>query len=64
MSGVRPPQPGGAVPRPVQILDEIKMPEMDVIAAAPPEGTVASGLMMKTDKGWHPIFVSKKKITS
>ncbi|MFZ5433543.1 MAG: hypothetical protein ACOZB3_07205 [Calditrichota bacterium] len=64
ISGIRPPQPGGAVPRPVQILDEIKSPDITVIDSQAPTGKVPSGMIIKTDKGWQPLFVDKKRITS
>jgi hypothetical protein len=62
--GARPPQPGGAIPRPVAILDEIKPPQVDTLDSTIPEGKVPSGIVVKTEKGWHPIFVDKKRITS
>ena len=62
--GVRTPQPGGAVPRTVQIIDQIKHTALETLPANVPEGSVASGIVIKTDKGWHPVFVDKKRITS
>lgn len=64
LAGVRAPLPGGAVPRPVALLDEIKQPSMEVLSAPPPEGHVPSGMVIKTEKGWQPVYVSKKRITS
>lgn len=63
-AGARPPQPGGAVPRPVAILDQIKSPQVDTLESDAPDGKVRSGLVIKTDKGWHPIFIDKKRVTS
>jgi hypothetical protein len=62
--GARPPQPGGAVPRPVAILDQIKRPDIEILESTAPEGMVQSGIVVKTEKGWQPIFVDKKRITS
>jgi hypothetical protein len=64
MPGVRPPQPGGAVPRPVALLDQIHAPQVDTIDMPSPEGMVPSGIVIKTEKGWQPVFVDKKHITS
>jgi hypothetical protein len=64
MPGVRPPQPGGAVPRPVPILDQLKEPQMETIESAVPEGMVASGVVIKTENGWQPLFVDKRRVTS
>jgi hypothetical protein len=64
MPGVRPPQPGGAVPRPVALLDTIKRPAVDTIEQPSPEGMVPSGVVVKTEKGWQPVFIEKKRITS
>jgi len=61
--GVRPPQPGGAVPRPVQLLDQIKPPQMENLNVPSPEGMVPSGVVIKTDKGWQPVYIDKKRIT-
>ncbi len=63
-SGVRPPQPGGAVPRPVALLDEIKAPPEDSLDVRTPEGKVRSGLVVKTEKGWHPVYLDKKRVSS
>jgi hypothetical protein len=62
--GVRTPQPGGAVPRTVPIIDQIKHTQLDTLPSATPEGAVPSGIVIKTEKGWHPVFVDKKRITS
>ncbi|MBU0509381.1 hypothetical protein KKH27_11170 [bacterium] len=62
--GLRPPQPGGAVPRPVQIIDEIKHPDVERVAASPPGGKIDSGMVVKTEKGWQPLFIDKKRIGS
>jgi hypothetical protein len=64
MNASRAPQPGGAVPRPIQLLDEIKKPLGETLEASSPDGAVPSGMVIKTDKGWHPIFVDKKRISS
>jgi hypothetical protein len=64
LPGVRPPQPGGAVPRPVALLDVIKHPQVENMEMAPPEGMVPSGVYVMTEQGWHPVFVEKKRITS
>jgi hypothetical protein len=64
MPGVRPPQPGGAVPRPVALLDQIKRPQIETLETTAPEGSVPSGLAIKTEKGWQPLFIDKKRITS
>lgn len=64
VNGTRAPQPGGAVPRPVALLDEIKSPSVDTLNTSPPDGHVLSGMVIKTEKGWHPVFVSKKRVTS
>jgi hypothetical protein len=63
MPGIRPPQPGGAVPRPVALLDQIKRPQVETLEVEPPEGMVASGNVIMTDKGWQPVFVDRKRIT-
>jgi len=63
-TGARTPQPGGAVPRPVQLIDQIKHPKSEAMQVDAPEGKVPSGIVVKTDKGWHPVFVDKKRITS
>ena len=60
----RSPQPGGAVPRPIQLIDQIKHPKTENLPADTPEGKVPAGIVVKTDKGWHPVFVDKKRITS
>jgi biotin operon repressor len=62
--GVRTPQPGGAVPRSVPIIDQIKHTQLETLPTSPPEGAVPSGIVIKTEKGWHPVFVDKKRITS
>jgi len=62
--GVRPPQPGGAVPRPVALLDQIQQPQADEVNGEPPEGMVPSGVVIRTEKGWQPVFLDKKRITS
>jgi len=62
--GVRTPQPGGAVPRPVPIIDAIKQPQLETINASTPEGKIPSGVVIKTEKGWHPVYVDKKRVTS
>ncbi len=64
VTGARPPQPGGAVPRPVQLIDQIKHPKADTLNTDNPEGKVPSGIVVKTEKGWHPVFLDKKRITS
>jgi len=64
ISAVRAPQPGGAIPRPVAVLDRIKHPGADTLNVPAPKDTVPSGLVVKTEKGWHPIFLDKKKVTS
>jgi hypothetical protein len=63
IGGGRAPQPGGAVPRPIQLIDQIKHPKADTIAADAPAGKVQSGIVVKTEKGWHPVFVDKKRIS-
>jgi biotin operon repressor len=57
------PQPGGAVPRKIPTLGEITAPDVETLSAAEPAGMALSGMVVKTDKGWHPLFVDKKKIT-
>jgi hypothetical protein len=64
MSASRSPLAGGAVPRPIQLLDEIKKPVGETLEASSPDGAVPSGMVVKTEKGWHPIFVDKKRISS
>jgi len=64
LPGVRPPQPGGAVPRPVALLDQIKRPQIETLEGTVPDGMTSSGLAVKTEKGWQPIFIDKKRITS
>jgi hypothetical protein len=64
MPGVRPPQPGGAVPRPVALLDQIRMPQMETLDSQPPDGMVNSGIVIKTEKGWQPVYVDKSHVTS
>ncbi len=63
-SGDRPPSPGGAIPRPIQLIDVIKNPQSDTINAQPPEGMVQTGVVVKTEKGWHPVFVPKTRTQS
>ena len=63
-SGVRPPLPGGAVPRPVALIDEIKQPEVETLSASLKDGVVPSGMVIRTEKGWQPLYVDKKRITS
>ena len=63
-AGMRPPQPGGAVPRPVHLIDEIKRPEAREVEASAPSGKVQSGMVVKTEKGWQPLFIDKKRVTS
>lgn len=63
-SSGRAPQAGGAVPRPIQLIDQIKHPKTDTMSADTPEGKVPAGIVVKTEKGWHPVFVDKKRITS
>ncbi|HEY3296237.1 MAG TPA: HTH domain-containing protein [bacterium] len=62
--GVRPPQPGGAVPRPVALLDQIRRPQIETLDTPVPEGMIPSGMAVMTEKGWQPIYVEKKRITS
>lgn len=62
--GVRPPQPGGAIPRNVPLIDEIKAVDVETIDATPPPEKVKSGVVIKTKEGWHPVFVPKKRVTS
>ena len=64
MGGTRPPQPGGAVPRPVPIIDEIKHPHVETVEAHPGEDKVSSGLVIKTEKGWQPVLLDRKKVQS
>jgi biotin operon repressor len=64
MSGARPPQPGGAVPRTMQLIDQIKHPKVDTLPTEAPAGKIPSGIVVKTDKGWHPVYIDKKRITS
>ena len=64
MTSSRAPLPGGAVPRPIQMMDEIKKPGVETLEAPSPDGAVSSGMVVKTDKGWHPIFIDKKRISS
>jgi len=64
MGGTRSPQPGGAVPRPVPIIDAIKHPQVETVESRPSEGKVPSGLVVKTEKGWQPILMERKKISS
>lgn len=64
MGGARPPQAAGAVPRPVPIIDEIKHPQGETLAANPPEGMAPAGLVVKTEKGWQPIYLDRKKASS
>ena len=64
MSGTRPPQPGGAVPRPVQLIDQIKHPEIETVEAKLSEGKIPSGLVIKTEKGWQPVLMDRKKMSN
>jgi len=64
VSGMRPPQPGGAVPRPVALLDQIKHPQLETVADKVPEGMMPSGLVVKTEKGWQPVLMDRKKISN
>lgn len=64
MTGVRPPQPGGAVPRPVTLLDQIKQPQIETLDVPLPDGMVPSGNVIMTDKGWQPVYIDKKRITT
>jgi hypothetical protein len=63
-SGHKPPTPGGAIPRPVALIDAIKHPQIETLEAEPPTGKVISGNVIKTDKGWQPIFVDKSRVSS
>src|SRR5262245_53097209 len=64
-SGHRPPSPGGAVPRPIQLIDAIKHPAAEqVLPVQPPAGKVFTGSYVKTEKGWQPIYTSKDHVKS
>lgn len=64
-SGHRPPAPGGAVPRPIQLIDAIKHPSAEhSIAIQPPVGMVFTGSYVKTEKGWQPIYSNKDRVKS
>lgn len=64
-SGHRPPAPGGAFPRPIQLIDAIKHPQADqVVSPQPPAGQVFTGNYVKTDKGWQPIYTKKEHVKS
>ena len=58
----RVPQAGGAVPRKIPPVGEITAPAVETLEVADPTGKARSGMVIKTDKGWHPVFVDKKKI--
>ena len=62
--GATPPTPGGAIPRPLPRRDDSKTPQYDTVSADAPEGKVNAGMVVKTDKGWHPLFVDKKRIAN
>jgi hypothetical protein len=62
--GAPPPAPGGAVPRPLPRREELRSPHVETLNTEPPADKVSSGMVVKTDKGWHPLFVDKKKVTN
>ena len=63
-SGNKPPTPGGAIPRPVPLIDTIKHPPVHNVDSEPPAGKIATGVVIKTDKGWQPVFSDKSRISS
>jgi hypothetical protein len=62
--GSPPPSPGGAIPRPLPKREELKVPRLETLESPPPANMVASGMVVKTEKGWHPLFVEKKKVSN
>jgi hypothetical protein len=64
-SGHRPPAPGGAIPRPIQLIETIKHPSAEhALPIHPPAGMVFTGNYVKTEKGWQPVYTSKERIKS
>ncbi len=60
----RAPLPGGAVPRPIQLIDVIKNPQGETLSSTAPDGMVATGVVVKTEKGWQPVYVPKSRVQS
>jgi hypothetical protein len=60
--GSPPPAPGGAIPRPLPKREELRAPQTEVLDTQAPANKIASGMAVKTEKGWHPLYVDKKKI--
>lgn len=59
----RVPQPGGAVPRKIPPVGIIVHPQIENLSVSEPSGLSATSNVVKTDQGWHPVMVSKKRIT-
>ncbi len=57
------PQTGGAIPRKIPLVGVISQPQVENVSVVEPAGLTATTNVIRTDQGWQPIMVGKKRVT-
>lgn len=56
------PLTGGAIPRKIPPLGVIAHPQIETLPAVEPAGMAATSNVIRTEQGWQPIMVNKKRV--